>query len=148
MDYQIAQFNVGRMLGDNIEAPIMKEFVDNIAMVNALAEKSSGFIWRMKDENNNATSFNPFNDQQIIINLSVWESVEALEAFTYKSLHTNFLKRRKEWFSNFGKPHFVLWWIEKGKYPSLEVAKNKLEFLQENGPTEKAFNFRMKFPPS
>ena len=148
MDYQIAQFNVGRMLGDNIEAPIMKEFVDNIAMVNALAEKSNGFIWRMKDDNNNATSFNPFNDQQIIINLSVWESVEALEAFTYKSLHTNFLKRRKEWFSNFGKPHFVLWWIEKGKYPSLEVAKNKLEFLQENGPTEIAFNFRKQFPPS
>lgn len=145
MEYQLAQINVARMIGVNIEDPIMKEFVDNLDRVNELAESSPGFIWRLKDESNNASSFDPFNDEQVIINISVWENIASLENFTYKTFHTDFLKKRKEWFYKYGKAHFALWWIEKGKYPSIEDCIERLEYLQLNGVSEKAFNFRSKF---
>lgn len=134
------------MKGVNIDDPIMKEFVDNLDRVNALAEQSEGFIWRLKDENNNATSLNPFNDEQIIINISVWKDIESLEQFTFKTFHTDFVKRRKEWFQTFGKAYFAMWWIEEGAFPSVEKAVQKLEYLQEHGPGQEVFNFRTKFP--
>ncbi|WP_299532677.1 DUF3291 domain-containing protein [Ulvibacterium sp.] len=145
MKYQLAQINVARMIGVNIEDPIMQEFVDNLDNVNELAENSAGFIWRLKDESNNASNFNPFNDEQVIINISVWKDIESLENFTYKTFHTDFLKRRKEWFHKYGKAYFALWWIEEGRYPSIEDAMERLEFLQLNGVTERAFNFRDRF---
>lgn len=133
------------MIGLNIKDPIMKEFVENLDRVNELAENSTGFVWRLKDESNNASNFNPFNDEQVIINISVWEDIESLENFTFKTFHTDFLKRRKEWFYKYGKAHFALWWIEEGNYPSIEDSIARLEFLQSNGPTERAFNFRDRF---
>jgi len=145
MKYQLAQINVARMIGVNIDDPVMKEFVCNLDKVNELAENSNGFIWRLKDESNNASNFNPFNDEQIIINISVWQDIESLENFTYKTFHTDFLKRRKEWFNKYGKVHFALWWIEEGEYPSIDNAIERLEVLQSNGATEKAFNFKNKF---
>ena len=144
--YQLAQINIARMIGVNIEDPIMKEFVDNLDKVNQLAEDSKGFVWRLKDESNNAASFNPFNDEQIIINISVWKNITSLENFTYKTFHTDFLKRRKEWFNKYGKAHFALWWIKEGDFPTIEESIDRLEYLQINEPTEKAFNFRVKFP--
>ena len=89
--YQLAQINVAKMIGVNINDPIMKEFVDNLDQINQLAENSEGFIWRLKDETDNATDFNPFNDEQIIINISVWKDIESLENFTYRTFHTEFL---------------------------------------------------------
>ena len=145
MNYQIAQINVARMVGVNIDDPVMQEFVDNLDRVNALAEHSSGFIWRLKDESNNASSFNPFNDEQVIINISVWADVESLENFTYRTFHTDFLKRRKEWFKRYGTAHFALWWIEEGKYPTIEEAVERLGSLQQNGATSHAFTFRDRF---
>ena len=145
MTYQLAQINVARMIGVNIEDPIMKAFVDSIDEVNNLAESSPGFIWRLKDESNNASSFNPFNDEQIIINISVWEDISSLENFTYKTFHTNFIRRRKEWFTKYGKAYYALWWIEKGKYPTIEESIEKLTYLQKNGATENAFDFRNKY---
>jgi len=147
MAYQLAQINVARMIGVNIEDPIMKEFVENLDRVNELAESSAGFIWRLKDESNNASSFNPFNDEQVIINISVWENVALLENFTYKTFHTDFLRRRKEWFSKYGKAHFALWWIKEGQYPSVEDAVARLDYLQANGVSERAFDFKEKFLP-
>ncbi len=144
--YQLAQINVARMIGVNMEDPIMKEFVDNLDKVNQLAENSEGFIWRLKDESNNASNFNPFNDDQIIINISVWESIEALEDFTYKTFHTDFLRRRKEWFNKYGKAHFALWWIKEGEFPTVEEAVDRLEYFQKNGSTDVAFDFRKKMP--
>jgi len=145
MDYQLAQINVARMVGVNIEDPIMKEFVTNLDRINDLAEHSPGFIWRLKDESNNASSFNPFNDEQVIINISVWKDIESLENFTYKTFHTHFLKRRKEWFHKYGKAYFALWWVEEGNYPSIEESIERLEHLQRKGATEKAFDFRNTF---
>jgi Domain of unknown function (DUF3291) len=143
--YQLAQINIARMKGVNIDDPVMQEFVDNLDRVNALAEGSEGFIWRLKDDNNNATAFNPYDDEQIIINVSVWESIETLEQFVYRSLHTDFLKRRREWFQQFGKAYTAMWWIPAGAYPTIAEAAQKLADLQENGASAAVFDFRNKF---
>jgi len=144
--YHIAQINVAKMIGVNINDPVMKEFVDNLDRINQLAENSEGFVWRLKDDNNNANSFNPYNDEQIIINISVWESIETLQNFTYKTLHAGFMKRRKEWFSKYGKVHFAMWWINENELSTVEEAVSRLEHLQLNGPTESAFDFKIRFP--
>jgi hypothetical protein len=144
--YQLAQINVTRMKGIDINDPVMKEFAENLDPVNAAAEASEGFVWRLKDDSNNATGLNPYNDEQVIINLSVWESMEALEKFMYKTSHAEFLRRRKEWFGRFGKAHTAMWWIPAGQYPTVQEAVDKLDYLQKNGATEEAFDFRNKFP--
>ena len=146
MKYHLAQINVAKMHGVNIDDPIMKEFKDNLDRVNELAESSKGFVWRLKDESNNAASFNPYNDEQIIINISVWEDVKSLEAFTYQSFHTGFVKRRKEWFRKFGKAYFALWWSPVGEFPTIDQSVKRLELLQENGPSQEAFTFKDSFP--
>jgi Domain of unknown function (DUF3291) len=143
--YQIAEINVARMKGVDINDPIMQEFVDNLDIVNGIAETSGGFVWRLKDENDNATSMNPYNDEQVIINVSVWTDIESLEHFMYKTFHSEFLKRRKEWFLSYGKVHTAMWWIPAGQYPTLQEAVEKLDFLQKNGVTKQIFDLRNKF---
>lgn len=143
--YQLAEINVARMKGVNIDDPVMKEFVDNLDRVNTLAENSEGFVWRLKDDNNNATSLNPYDDEQVIINISVWESVETLEQYVFKTFHSEFLKRRKEWFYKYGQVHTAMWWIEAGKYPTVGEAVKKLAALQKNGATQEVFNFKDRF---
>lgn len=145
--YHIAEINIAKMKGVNIGDAIMKEFVENLDTVNQIAEKSEGFIWRLKDENNNATSLNPYNDVQIIINVSVWESIETLENFMYRTFHSDFLKRRKEWFNAFGTAHTAMWWIPEGHIPTLQEAVEKLDYLQKNGASINSFDFKNKFPP-
>lgn len=144
--FQIAQINIGRIKGVTINDPVMKEFVDNLDRVNSLAENSKGFVWRLKDDSNNATSINPYNDEQVIINVSVWETIEDLENFVYKTFHTDFLRRRKEWFHTFGKAYTAMWWIEAGQYPSITEATGKLDELQKNGPSPLVFDYKNKFP--
>jgi Domain of unknown function (DUF3291) len=145
--YQLAQINIARMKGMNIDDPIMKEFADNLDQINTFAERSEGFVWRLKDELNNATSINPYQDEQVLVNVSVWENIESLENFTYKTFHTEFLKRRKEWFELFGKAYYALWWIPKGHLPTIQEAVDKLDYLQKNGATEAVFNFKDRFLP-
>ena len=144
--FHLAEINVARMKGININDPIMKEFVDNLDRVNDLAESSEGFVWRLKDESNNATNLNPFNDEQVIINMSVWRSVEALEHYVYKTFHTDFIKRRREWFHTYGKVHTAMWWIPQGQFPAVEEAVEKLDYLQKNGASSLVFDFRNRFP--
>ena len=143
--YLIAEINIARMRGVNINDPIMKEFADNLDTVNAIAESSEGFVWRLKDDSNNATSLNPYDDEQIIINVSVWESIELLENFMYKTFHAEFLRRRKEWFHRFGKVYTAMWWTPRGQYPTMQEAADKLAYLQQHGPTELVFDFKKKF---
>jgi len=147
MNYHIAEINVARMKGITINDSIMKEFVDNLDRVNKLAESSEGFVWRLKDESNNATNLNPYNDEQVIINISMWKTIESLEKYVFKTFHTDFLKRRKEWFQNYGKAATALWWMPIGQYPSIQESIDKLDFYQKNGPTEHAFDFRKRFAP-
>lgn len=145
--YQLAQINVAKMKGVNIDDPVMKEFVDNLEKVNALADKSEGFVWRLKDEEDNATSFNPYDDEQMIINISVWENIESLENYVYRTFHTDFIRRKKEWFEKYGKTHLALWWIPENEFPSVQDAVIKLDELDEHGPSPSVFNFRNKFAP-
>jgi hypothetical protein len=144
--YQIAEINIAKMKGVDINDPIMKEFVENLDSVNEIAEKSEGFVWRLKDEHNNATSLNPYDDERIIINVSVWKSIESLENFMYRTFHSDFLKRRKEWFLTYGTAHTAMWWIPEGHIPTMQEAVDKLDLLQKKGASPSAFDFRNKFP--
>lgn len=144
--FYIAEINIAKMKGVDINDPVMIEFVENLDSVNQIAETSEGFVWRLKDENNNATSLNPYDDEKIIINVSVWESIELLENFMYRTFHAEFLKRRKEWFNAFGTAHTAMWWIPQGHTPTMKEAVDKLAHLQKFGPSIDSFDFRNKFP--
>lgn len=141
----LAQVNVARALGP-MDGAVMAEFVRALDPMNLLAERSPGFIWRLQDDGGNATALRVFDDGQILINLSVWRSVEALRDYTYQSGHAHYVKRRKEWFSAFGRPHYALWWVEEGHEPTPEEARQRLDLLHDAGPTAEAFTFTHVFP--
>lgn len=142
----LAQVNVARPLGP-MDGAVMAEFARAVEPMNLLAEASPGFVWRLQGDEGNALALRVFDDGQILINLSVWRSVEALRAYTYRSGHAHYVKRRKEWFSAFGRPHYALWWIEEGHAPTSDEAKRRLEQLQADGPTAEAFTFTHVFDP-
>jgi hypothetical protein len=146
LTWHLAQINIGKITGVTINDPVMARFVAQLEEVNSLAEGSKGFVWRLKDENNNATHFNPFGDERIIVNMSVWETMEDLIAFVFKGRHAEVLRDRKEWFVNFGKPFTAFWYVPSGHIPTVEEAIERLTFLQENGPSEFAFDFKTRFP--
>jgi hypothetical protein len=143
--YQLAQINVAKMKGVDINDPMMKEFVDNLDAVNEHAEISEGFVWRLKEENNNATGLRPYHDPTIITNISVWRDIASLQQFTYRSFHAEFLKRRREWFSSYGKVYMAIWWVPPGEFPTIEQAMLRLEYLTKNGPSPYAFSFKNIF---
>ena len=146
LKWHLAQLNIARMIGSGINDPIMKDFVDLLDEVNEIAEKSKGFVWRLKDDNNNATSIKAFDDDKFIVNMSVWEGIEDLELFVYKSRHADVLRRRKEWFSKI-KFSVVMWYVPVGTMPGLEEAKTRLEYLEQHGSSLYAFDFKQKFAP-
>lgn len=143
--YHLAQLNIARMTGIDINDPIMTDFVAQLDAVNQLAENSEGFVWRLKDDEGNATNFNPFDDVQVIVNMSVWENLETLERFVFNGHHLEVMRRRREWFQRFGKAYMVLWWIPEGHQPTIAEANERLTHLQEQGATAYAFDFRNKF---
>ena len=134
----LAQLNIGRLLKP-IDHPQIAEFVNNLDSINALAESSPGFIWRMQDDSGNATHIKVFDDPLIIANMSVWESVEALKDFTYQSGHVEFMKKRTQWFEKYKSNYMVLWWIPVGHRPSLAEATERLAHLDANGATPSCF---------
>ena len=139
----IAQLNIAKCRA-SLDDPLMQEFVDNLDPINAIADASPGFVWRLQDEGGDATSFQLFDDPLIISNLSVWESIDALKAFMFKTHHLKFLQRRGEWFEKLDQPSHVLWRIEPGHIPTLEEARAQLESLRANGESEYAFSIRAK----
>jgi len=140
----LAQLNIAKAKY-SLEAPEIKEFVDNLEPINQLAESSQGFIWRLKDESGDATDIQAFEDPNIIVNMSVWESIDALKDFMFRTHHRDFLRRKKEWFENIPEDSYVLWWIPKGHIPSLNEALGKLTYLRQNGDTAAAFSFKSNF---
>jgi len=140
----LAQLNIAKAKY-SLEAPEIKEFVDNLEPVNNLAESSSGFVWRLKDESGDATDIQAFSDPNIIVNMSVWESTDALKNFMFRTSHRDFLRRKKEWFDNIPEDSYVLWWVPIGHIPTVEEAINKLEYLRNNGDTPNAFTFKSNF---
>lgn len=145
--YHLAQINIAQMKGKDINDPIMKDFVDNIDRINQLAEGSPGFVWRLKDEEDNALSINPFPDNSLLINVSVWEDVTSLQQYVYKSMHVEIMKRKREWFHHFSGFYYALWWIKAGAFPSAQQAAEKLKQLQANGPSQEVFTFKESYPP-
>ena len=142
----LAQLNVGRLRAP-LESPIIDDFRNNLEPVNALAEVSPGYVWRLQDEDGNATGIKVFDDDLEIINLTVWESVEALADFTYRSGHVEFLRRRRDFFEAPTQPILCLWWIPEGTIPTVDDAIARLERLRTHGPTPTAFTFRTRFEP-
>lgn len=143
--HHLAQVNIG-LLKAPIDDPLIGDFVAQLDQINALADASPGFVWRLKDESGNATSIPAFDDPRMIINMSVWESFESLRDYTYRSDHTRVLARRREWFEKLERPHFALWWIAAGAVPTVGEAQRRLALLAEHGPTPDAFTFRNHFP--
>ncbi len=143
--HHIAQLNIARAV-DDIESETLAPFVAQLDEVNALAESSPGFVWRLKDDAGNATSINVFDDPRVIVNMSVWQDIEALKGFVYKSSHSSVMARRREWFEVMTTPYHVLWWIEAETEPSLGEAKSRLQHLQTHGPSAHAFTFKTPFP--
>ena len=144
MTYHLAQLNIGRMLAA-IDDPIMAEFVANLDRINALADGASGFIWRLQSDSGNATEFRPFADEMLIVNMSVWESLETLKDYVYKSAHAEIMRNRRQWFEKMDEVFTVLWWIPAGTIPTVEEAKARLESLRQHGETPYAFSFRRSF---
>jgi uncharacterized protein DUF3291 len=142
----LAQLNVGRLRAP-MDDPIIDDFRTNLEPVNALAEVSPGYVWRLQDDSGNATGIKPFDDDLEIINLTVWESVESLADFTYRSGHVEFLRRRRDFFEAPTQPIVCLWRIPEGTIPTVEEAIVRLEHLRAHGPTPTAFTFRHRFEP-
>lgn len=143
--HQLAQINIGELLVP-LDSPVLADFVKNLDRVNALAESSDGFVWRLVGDGNDATSLRPFGEN-IIVNMSVWRDVASLRDFTYRSAHVEIMKRRREWFTRMGRAYLCLWWVPEGHRPSVAEAAARLARLQELGPTPEAFTFAKVFPP-
>lgn len=141
--YHLAQVNVARFKAA-LNDPIMKEFVDFLEPVNKFAEDSPGFVWRLQDDQGRSASYieTPFKDEMMAVNISVWEDVDAFKGFVYGSVHSYFLRNKKKWFDMKGNSQFVLWWLPKGELPTLEMAKDKLEFHEKHGDSPSAFTMK------
>ncbi len=144
--YHLAQINVGRLRAP-IDDPQIAEFVAALDSINALADDSPGFVWRLQTEAGNATGIQTTEDELFLINMSVWESAEDLFAYVYRSRHIDFLRDRGEWFERMEEPHMCMWWVPAGEIPSPEEGLRRLEEFRQEGPTPHAFSFRDQFPP-
>ena len=142
--YQLAQVNIGRLKAP-IDAPETRDFVDNLARINALAEAQPGFVWRLVGEGGDATDIQAFDNPAMAINLSVWDSLEPLAAFVYRTAHRDIMRRRREWFHAM-EVYMVLWWVPAGHRPTPAEALDRLETLERLGPTPRAFTFKTPFP--
>jgi len=137
----LAQINIGR-IREPLEHPQMHGFVSRLADLNALADRSPGFVWRLQTAAGDATYFRPYDDDRILVNLSVWESIETLRAYVYTTAHTELLKQRREWFEHFSGSYVALWWVPAGHQPDVEEGKARIAHLDANGPSAFAFNFK------
>ena len=145
--WHLAQINIGR-LKHPVDDPRVGEFMDNLDPINEIAEQSPGFVWRLKDDSGNATAIRAFDDALILPNLTVWDSIDALKSYVFKSDHARFLRQRREWFLPMEDlPVLTMWWIPAGHTPSLDEAKQRIDHLAEHGPTGHAFTFRSTFDP-
>jgi hypothetical protein len=152
MGYVLAQVNVGRLLAP-LDSPQIAGFVARLDDVNAVADAAPGFVWRLQTEDGNATALRAFEsdadgaDGGILINMSVWESVETLGAFVYGEAHLAVLRRRRDWFERMTQAYTALWWVPRGHIPAIGEAEDRVKYLRANGPTPYAFTLREHFPP-
>ncbi len=145
--FHIAQINIARAVAD-LDSPQLANFVARLDEINALAEGSPGFVWRLKADDGMPSSYlRPYEDERLLINMSVWESVEALKHYVYKTAHAELLKQRREWFEHFSGAYLAMWWVPAGHIPGIDEAKKRLAHLEEHGPSQFAFTFKTIQPP-
>ncbi|WP_225834836.1 DUF3291 domain-containing protein [Streptomyces sp. NK08204] len=144
--YELAQVNIAR-LKHPLDSPQLKDFVDNLDPVNAVADVSDGFVWRLQNDSGNATDIPVLGDEWLIVNMSVWRDTNALTAFMYQGLHRELLARRREFFERLEEAVTALWWVPAGHRPTVAEAEERLLHLRAHGPTPYAFSLRTSFPP-
>jgi len=144
--YRLAQCNVARLRAP-LDSPALAEFVGALEPINRLADQAPGFVWRLQTEDGDATAIRAFDDDMLIVNMSVWESVDALAEFVYRSAHRDVMRRRREWFEKMEEAYLVLWWIPAETLPTVSDAQSRFETLRRDGPSSEAFTFRSPFPP-
>ena len=144
--FHVAEFNIGRTVAP-LDDPALADFVDNLQLINALGDASPGFVWRLQDQFGAATTIRAFDDPLMIVNLTVWETIESLRAFAYRTTHVEYLRRRREWFEPLAGPSLVLWWVPAGHRPTIDEARERLDRLAADGPTPAAFTLKTTFPP-
>jgi len=143
--YELAQLNIA-VMKEPLDSPRMADFVANLERINALAESSPGFLWRLQTEEGDTTALRPLGDQTLV-NMSVWKDVASLNHYVYKTAHVEIMRRRKEWFDRTREASIVLWWVPQGHRPSVVQATERLQLLRAQGPSADAFTFRHAFPP-
>lgn len=144
--YELAQVNIGRILAP-MDSPELADFVALLDPVNAVADRSPGFVWRLQTEDGNATAMRVFDDDWLIVNMSTWQSPDALLEYVYGPMHKMVLRRRREWFARVAEAMTALWWVPAGHRPTVREAEECLVVLRANGPTPEAFTLRDTFPP-
>ena len=143
--HHLAQFNIARAVAP-LDDPVLADFMAQLDEINALAEDSSGFVWRLESDSGNATDIRAYDDPRMLINMSVWDSLKALFDYVYRSGHSKVMARRREWFERFAGPYVVLWWVPAGHRPTLQEAQHRLAHLERHGPSAHAFTFKQCFP--
>lgn len=144
--HELAQLNIGIIKGP-MDSPVMAVFAANLERINAVAEATPGFIWRLQTDQGDATAIRPFENENMLVNMSVWRDVESLNHYVYSSAHVELMRRRREWFERMAEAFLVLWWVPRGHRPSVDEAIARLGLLRARGPTAAAFTFRQAFPP-
>src|SRR5205085_1261298 len=145
-NYHIAQVNIGRIRGP-LDSATMHGFMSRLDEINALADHSPGFVWRLQTDAGNATYFRPYpEDDRLLMNMSVWESVDALKQYVYKSGHAELLRHRHDWFEPM-RVFLALWWVPAGHRPGIDEAKQRLAHLEAHGPSQFAFTFKALYEP-
>jgi len=145
-EWHLAELNVARALGP-ADGPELAEFVAGLESINALADAAPGFVWRLAGADASAPAAIDARDPQLLLNLSVWTSAEALFEYVYRSAHTAFMLKRRQWFEKPTQAHMVLWWVPAGHRPTVAEAEERLELLRRGGPSAQAFTFKQRFPP-
>jgi heme-degrading monooxygenase HmoA len=128
-----------------MDGPVMTGFAAALDPINALADDAPGFVWRLQTEDGDATAIRPYDDERVMVNMSVWESLEALREFVYRSGHVAVMRRRREWFERM-QIFMALWWVPADEVPTVDQAKQRLAHLEQHGPTPYAFTFKAHFP--
>jgi hypothetical protein len=147
MNMHLAQINIATLRAP-MEHPSIAGFTNRLEEINALADASPGFVWRLQTDDGDATSLRPYDDERVVINMSVWETLGALKDFVYRSHHVQLIRGRDEWFHRPTAAVYALWWVPAGHLPSVEEAMQRLEHLRTHGSTPQAFSFAKTFEPA
>ena len=145
MNYHLAQINIARLIAP-LDDPRIADFVAQLGPINALADRAPGFVWRLKTESGNATEIVYNDDPFVIVNMSVWESIEALRNYVYRSEHVQVFRDRARWFEKSSKPTYCLWWTRVGHAPTVSEGRERLAHYQQHGATPYSFWFSQQFP--